>query len=472
MQCPRASATAATGLSSMRNSRSYAIVGAGHRAAMYLNALVGPHAADGRLAAVCDSNAGRAARSAAIAREAGVEVPTFGADAFDAMLAKHRPDRVIVTTPDNWHAHYIVRALEAGCDVVTEKPLTIDADSCKRILAARAKSGRSVLVCFNYRYSPVRTLLKQVLMSGIIGRVQSVAFEWLLDTHHGADYFRRWHRRKQNSGGLFVHKATHHFDLLNWWLAAIPRRVTARGSRVFYRPEAADALGLHDRGERCQGCSAFARCGFRIDIAKTAPLDGLYLANEVHDGYFRDSCVFSPEIDIEDTMSALIEYDQVTVSYSLTAYCPREGYRVVFNGTRGRVEHTNVERAYVQPDGSLVRPPLPEEDRILVQPHFGRTYDLVLPSGVGPHAGGDTVMLEALFRDGGDDRFDRVADERAGVASALVGIAANASMAVGKAIALEDLVPDLPDAAQPQAVPTWQAFDVARYPFLQGARIV
>jgi predicted dehydrogenase len=456
----------------MRNSRSYAIVGAGHRSAMYLDALVGPHAGDGRLAAVCDANSGRAARSAAIARQAGVEVLTYGADDFDAMLAKHRPDRVIITTPDNWHAHYIVRTLEAGCDVVTEKPLTIDAKSCRRILDARARTGRSILVCFNYRYSPVRTLLKQVLMSGIIGTVQSVAFEWLLDTHHGADYFRRWHRRRENSGGLFMHKATHHFDLLNWWLGAMPRRVTARGSRVFYRPEVADALGLQGRGERCHGCAAFARCGFRIDIAKTAPLDTLYLANETHDGYFRDRCVFSPEIDIEDTMNALIEYDGVTVNYSLNAYCPHEGYRVVFNGTRGWIEHSNIERAYVHSDGSLVRPPLPEEDFIRVQPHFGRTYDLVLPRGVGLHAGGDIVMLEALFRGGGDDPFGRVADERAGVASALVGIAANMSMAGDRTVALNELVPDLPEAARSQPVPMWVTFDPSRYPFLEGARIV
>lgn len=456
----------------MPDAKTYAVVGTGHRAAMYLDALVAPHASGGRLVAVCDSNPGRAARAAALARQAGAEVPAYGAETFDAMLSKHRPDRVIVCTPDNWHAHYIVRTLELGSDVVTEKPLTIDAESCKHILAARAKSGRSVLVCFNYRYSPVRTLLKSVLMSGIIGAVQSVAFEWLLDTHHGADYFRRWHRRKQNSGGLFVHKATHHFDLLNWWLAAAPRRVTARGNRVFYRPEVADALGLGDRGERCHGCPAFARCGFRLDIAHTAPLQDLYLVNESHDGYLRDRCVFSPDIDIEDTMSALIEYDVVTANYSLTAYSPREGYRVVFNGTRGRIEHTNVERAYVRADGSLVRPPLPEEDRILVQPHFACTYDLVLPRGVGLHAGGDTVMLEALFRGGGNDEFGRIADERAGVASALVGIAANASMSAGRTITLADLVPDLADPTPPPPLPIWRSFDPSRYPFLEGAKIV
>ena len=66
-------------------------------------------------------------------------------------------------------------------------------------------------------------------MSGVIGDVLSVDFHWMLDTHHGADYFRRWHRNKQNSGGLMVHKATHHFDLVNWWLSSVPERGLCHG---------------------------------------------------------------------------------------------------------------------------------------------------------------------------------------------------------------------------------------------------
>ncbi len=453
----------------MRNVPTYAIVGVGHRAGMYLNALAGAHAADGQLVALCDSNAGRLARAAGIA---GAEVATYAAADFERMLSSHRPDRVIIATPDAQHAHYITRSLELGADVVTEKPLTIDAESCRRVLAAQVRTGRSVIVCFNYRFSPVRTLLKTVLASGIIGEVKAVAFEWLLDTHHGADYFRRWHRRKANSGGLFVHKATHHFDLLNWWLGAVPRRVSALGQRVFYRPEMATALGLGDRGERCQGCPAFARCGFRLDVAGNAALAALYSANESFDGYCRDLCVFSEEIDIEDRMSALIEYDSCTVNYSLTAFNPREGYRITFDGTRGRIEHSNVERPYVTEDGSLARPPLPEEDHILVQPQFARTYELRVPTGMGAHSGGDVVMLGSLFR---GDADDRIADARAGALSALVGIAANASLANGRGVALAELLPDFPDlfAAAPHPAPKpWRRFDAAAYPFLTDARIV
>jgi predicted dehydrogenase len=153
----------------------YAIVGAGARAYLYLRALTGEHAASGQLVGVCDPNPGRRARAARTAGARGVWIAQFGAADFKRMLIETEAECVIVTTPDFTHADYIVGALEAGVDVVTEKPLTVDAESCRRIIAARQATGRSVRVAFNYRYSPSRTLVKQVLLSGIIGAVTAAA---------------------------------------------------------------------------------------------------------------------------------------------------------------------------------------------------------------------------------------------------------------------------------------------------------
>lgn len=456
-------------------SRAYAIVGLGHRAHTFLQALLGPHAADGRLVALCEANPGRLAHAATIAADAGLRIPTYAADGFDQMVRETSPNCVIVTVPDHAHCFFIVRALELGTDVITEKPLTVDVESCRRIVAARQASGHSVTVAFNYRYSPARSLLKQVLTSGIIGHVTAVNFEWQLDTHHGADYFRRWHRNKANSGGLFVHKATHHFDLLNWWLGSVPRTVAAHGQRAFYRPETADTLGLADRGERCSACAAFARCRVKLDVSASDHLRALYADNEGHDGYFRDRCVFSPSIDIEDTMHATIEYDNgVITNYLLTTYSPDEGYRIVFHGNRGRVALETVERAYVGADGGLVRPPLPEHSRIVVQPQFSRAYQLAMPNTEGLHGGGDRVMLEHLFR-GGSDIHGFAADELAGAWSALVGIAANASLALGAPVSLAELAsgipqPDMPPDPFGSAKP-WQIFDPVRYRYLRNAKL-
>lgn len=232
----------------------YAIVGTGGRHAMYRNAIVERFNNRAALVGLLDTNPGRLELAATRAGSYVERVETFDASsveaaAFDAMVEETSPDVVIVTSMDSTHDRYICRALERGCDVITEKPLTTDADKLQRILDTCAATSRHVTVTFNYRYSSVRAQLKKLLLTGAIGEVTAVDFQWMLDTRHGADYFRRWHRNKANSGGLLVHKATHHFDLVNWWLADVPEEVSAVGERNYYRPAQAAAIGLAEPGK-------------------------------------------------------------------------------------------------------------------------------------------------------------------------------------------------------------------------------
>ena len=160
------------------------------------------------------------------------------------MIEEQKPDYVIVTTIDRAHHKYIIRAMELGCDVISEKPMTMDADKCQAILDAIKRTGKSLRVTFNYRYAPHNSIPRQLIMDGVIGDVKQVHFEWLLNTKHGADYFRRWHREKRNSGGLLVHKSTHHFDLVNFWLGTKPKQVFCYGDLMFYGRENAENRGV------------------------------------------------------------------------------------------------------------------------------------------------------------------------------------------------------------------------------------
>src|SRR5699024_4280005 len=260
----------------------YALIGTGHRAQMYLDAIAGPHADVAELVALIDVNPSR--------REfhrdrvpAFADVVLAGPDQLEQVIAEQRVDRVIVTSVDRLHAEHVVRSLEAGADVVVEKPLTIDAPSARAIQEAIDRTGRRVVVTFNYRYSPRNSALKQVIASGEIGDVVSVTFEWVLDTQHGADYFRRWHRDKSHSGGLFVHKAAHHFDLVNWWIDDTPVQVYARGGLRFYGADAAAARGQAALPER--GTHDGPHDPFELDLRSDERLEALYLKAEEHDGY-------------------------------------------------------------------------------------------------------------------------------------------------------------------------------------------
>jgi hypothetical protein len=284
-----------------------------------------------------------------------------------------------------------------------------------------------------------------MLMNGEIGDLRSVDFHWMLNTTHGADYFRRWHGNKKNSGGLMIHKASHHFDLVNWWVGAMPTKVMATGQREFYTPEMAKRLGLQSHHERCHTCPEKAKCTFSYDLAGSANLKSLYLDQEKHDGYFRDQCIWNPRIDIEDTMNVLVTYEnKVTLSYSLNAFNAWEGYKIAFNGTAGRIEHTMVEQVYggdfqaieagVDKDGVLTK----------VIPLRGPARKVEPWSGTGGHGGGDKVMLDEIFLPSAPaDKYKRASDERAGAAAIVVGIAANKCFETGQGVDVTNLIKGL-----------------------------
>ena len=442
----------------MTRKKRYVQIGLGGRSAMYFYGVISEYTDTSEMVAISDINAGRLNLAMKRASETGNEVPGYPAHQFDKMILETHPDIVIVTTKDSFHDKYIIRAMQMGCDVITEKPMTTDEIKCQKIIDTQRETGRNCRVTFNYRYSPPRTQMKAILMSGVIGDVISVDFHWLLNIHHGADYFRRWHRNKVNSGGLMVHKATHHFDLINWWLSTVPESVFAQGQRRFYTPQTADRYGLTQRTERCLTCPE-GKCKFRLDIQNNEGLKELYLNNEIYDGYFRDRCVFSDLIDIEDNMNLVVNYHNgVKMSYSLNAFMPWEGYIVSINGTKGRIEHKTIETSYINADGSVPGQTIEKGTTITVIPRFGPSYTVPVWTSTGGHGGGDSIILEDLLSDNPPvDPYMRASDQRGGAYSILTGVAANHSMRRNQLIYINDLVqnigfpdyPPMPDDSIP-----------------------
>ncbi len=433
--------------------KSFAIVGVGSRSYLYSDALLGAFKDCGRLAALCDLNTVRLQYANRRFKEhygAG-PLPAYHPADLERMIEEQGVDTVIVTTIDRTHHHFIIRALEAGCDVITEKPLTVDERRCRAILSALERTGRRLRVAFNYRYAPRNSRVKELLLDGAVGQVKSVHFEWLLDTRHGADYFRRWHRDKRNSGGLMVHKASHHFDLVNWWLDSTPEIVYGMGDLVFYGRENAESRGLTGFYDRSTGHPNAAGDPFALDLASDPELRGMYLQAEEEDGYRRDESVFGHYISIEDDMAVLVRYKSgATMSYHLTAYAPWEGFRIAFNCTGGRLEYEVVEQSYVsgtlkdinrpaaagQAAGEIVEPV-----RILLRPHWREPIVIPFePSSEGGHGGGDRRLLQNLFGEEEADPLARAADHRAGAVAALTGIAANRSFATGLPVRVDDLL--------------------------------
>ena len=438
----------------MTDKKRYALVGTGSRAGMFIDAITKTYPDVAELVAFCDLSQTRMDwHNKQLQEIRGLApLPTYLATDFDRMVEETKPDAVIVTTIDATHHLYIVRAMELGCDVISEKPMTTDVDKMKAIYDTIDRTGRSLRVTFNYRYAPAYTRFRELIMEGKVGRPLAVDFTWVLDTSHGADYFRRWHREKQNSGGLLVHKATHHFDLVNWWIDSYPKQVFAMGDLLFYGKENAEERGEHYDYARYTGEDAAKDDPFALFLDEKEQFRGIYMNAEEETGYLRDRNVFGEPITIEDTMNVTVRYrNGVLLSYNLVAYSPWEGLRVAVTGTKGRVEMDISENInHLHGDGKAnASKGAFKQARMRVYPMFGESYNVDVPMGEGGHGGADPVMLEQIFSPNPPaDPFNRAASHIDGAASILVGICGNIAMKTGELVTVDDLF-KLPARRQP-----------------------
>ena len=416
-------ALAGSSMGAAQAKRRYAIIGTGVRAiGMWGRPVLQQYSDVVEMVGLCDINP---LRVEVAKRQMGASCPTF--TDFDKMMDTAKPDLLMITTVDGFHSHYIVKALERGIDVMTEKPMVTDEVQCQAVLDAEKTAGRSIIVTFNYRYAPKHQTIKELLMSGAIGKVTSVDFSWYLDTTHGADYFRRWHRLRAKSGSLWVHKASHHFDLINWWLDADPVTVSAFGGLQNYGKSGPF------RHTTCRGCPHQSKCSYFWDITKNKDLMDLYVGCESADGYTRDGCVYKEDIDIFDTMNAIVRYSNgVSMSYSVNTFMPIEGYRVAFNGTKGRFEIRDFERQAW--DAGT------DSEMYLIH-NFGKR-ERIEPKGsnTGGHGGGDTRLRDLIFRKADAPAHMRLPNSRAGATACLTGIAARMSIDEKRPIQVADLV--------------------------------
>ncbi len=401
-----------------------ALVGTGSRGtSTWGKDLVDEYADQLEMVALCDINPKRVDFAK---RYIGTSAPVYLAGDFKRMIEETSPDVVIVTTTDCFHAEYAIRAMELGCDVICEKPLVSEASQAQQLLDAEKRTGRKVITTFNARHSAHAEEIKKVLSSGSLGKIISADYMEYLDIDHGASYFRRWHGKSRFSGTLLCHKASHHFDEINWFLDAEPVEVSAFGDVSFYGRNNAF------RGKNCRNCSFTDKCDFFWDISKDQLMTEMYVACEKEDGYLRDGCVWDNDIDTYDTMTVEVKYNTGAIlSYSLNAFLPYEGQRLAFNGQKGRLDVRVYQSQSWDPGhGSDFR----------LTHSFKDTKTWHVDPSVGTHGGADKKLKDMIFLPGQNDPLGKIADSRAGIQSSLIGIAARQSIETGKKVKIADVI--------------------------------
>lgn len=406
-----------------------ALVGTGVRGvSMYGRDLLRDYGDFVELVGVCDANPGRLDYGHQFI---GADCPKF-VD-LDEMLTETQPERLIVTAWDYQHHECIITGMRHGCDIICEKPVTIDEQKAQAILDAKREYGREMIVTHNYRYAPHRAKLKELLQQEIIGDIRTIDLHWNISHGHLQRYMQRWHGERDKGGTLWVHKGSHHFDLVNWWLDSEPVEVFAWG--------ALERFGSNGpyRSEKCRGCQYQGECDYYWDITRDDHLVQLYVNNEHHDGYVRDNCVYRENISIYDKHSAVVKYaNGAYLNYSLMGSSDFEGFWLAVNGTKGRIEGR---------EGPMMGDGQYHEWTVNVRGQEPEVIRVDLQSG--GHWGGDRMLKDMIFKDPGmADPLHLRASLREGVMAILVGVAARTSIDNGQPVQIAGLTELEPEATR------------------------
>lgn len=393
-----------------------AIVGAGSRGVHCFGELIrqDPRA---ELVALCEPNHHR---RAAAARILGLDQVAFF-DSLEALLAEDRPDAVVITTPDWLHADGAEMALRAGVNVLIDKPLATTVADCRRIIAAAEESGKLAMIGFNLRHHPVIRKIKEVIDSGVLGRIFLMENREFYDG--GRTYMARWNRSYRQCGGLWIHKGSHDFDLFNYFLGfPVPVKVSAFAAVNVLNPTGLPFTpdpGLPP-GPDCSHCPyADGTCP---DVRKenSAMWDE---AAESEDRYRKDRCIYLSDKDVHDNGIAMVEYADGARASHLECFVTDltdRMYTIV--GDRGQLEASLDRRC------------------VTVRPRWGKGQGTFyqIPESDGSHGGADPGLVDSFIRAISGEEQPRATAREALLATA-IGEAAELSRREERTVFLREL---------------------------------
>lgn len=237
-------------------------------------------------------------------------------------------DAAIICTMDRDHYGHVMQALEAGYDILLEKPISPDPQECLKIEEAANRLSRKITVCHVLRYTNFFGMIKEILDSGELGRIIAIKHSENIGNYHMAHSFVRgnW-RNDQLSSPIIMQKSCHDLDILLWLTGASCKQVSAFGSLGYFREENAP----QNSSERCLDCPVAETCRFEARKAYLPtlgqwPTDVVCL-EQTEDALIEalktspyGRCVYRCDNNVCDHMSILMEFDGgITATFSLTA---------------------------------------------------------------------------------------------------------------------------------------------------------
>jgi len=320
-------------------------------------------------------------------------------DDADEMLRDRHYDGVFIGTRCSQHTPMALKVLEKGFPLYLEKPVATTMKDLVLLRDAYRKSSSPVVVSFPLRVTYHVQLVKELIDSGKIGTVEHV--QAVNNVAYGGVYYHYWYRDEAETQGLFLQKATHDFDYINYVLGLKPVSVSAMTSkRVF--------TGNKPAGLMCKNCD-------EQDTCQESPQN----LRKVGEEPLGDYCSFAEDTGNEDSGSALVRYETgMHVSYSQNFFVRKKA------GTRGA--------RFIGYKGTIEFDWYSDEVKVYMH-HAGRTeiYKIDQTALSGGHGGGDSTLMDNFMEIMKDRKKASVSPLESGLESALLCLRAKESAETG-----------------------------------------
>jgi len=321
------------------------LIGAGHRGSIYAD-YASQHADELQIVAVADTNPERRKRTA---RKHKITADQCYKDWKDVFIKEKFADAVIIATPDQLHTAPCLAALDAGYDILLEKPIAPTEDECRLILKRAKETGRIVAVCHVLRYSPYFRELKEVIDAGLIGEIISIQhMEPIEHVHMSHSYVRGKWRNSKMAAPIILAKSSHDTDIIRWLVNSPVHDVHCFGNLRWFK----NANAPEGSTERCtDGCKVEDSCAYSalqiyyrdrkrtyvFDLPEDKDEQGPFILEQLKTSDY-GRCVYRMDNDPPDHLTVNMLFENgTTAAFSMEAHVSYEGRKTRIMGSKGDI---------------------------------------------------------------------------------------------------------------------------------------
>ncbi len=326
----------------------------------------------------------------------------------EEFFKQKRADVLVVGTQDRDHVRQSVKALELGYDLLLEKPISPVKEELYELLEAQKKYGGEVLVCHVLRYAPAYMKVKEILDSGVIGKlIRMEGLEQVRYAHQAHSFVRGNWRREEETSPMIMQKCCHDLDMIQYYIGSPCESVYSNGDLSFFKPENQP----EGAADRCENCKYINTCPYSAEleyvqawINDNKPYGWPYnVVDPDHNPFTEESlragyqngpygkCVFKCDNNVVDNQVVDMTFaNGVRATLTMTAFTGRGGRTYTFHGTHGEIQFNEADNYIrVLKFNGLLHPEVTEyKINEIVAAAIDDTFG---------HGGGDYMMLVDLY---------------------------------------------------------------------------